>query len=78
MAFFTLLTLMFVVAMLFGLVWAPPDLSALGSVEWGLALILMGLCLSGALVRGDRFHATLVIVWTVIYLAQQAIQPALS
>lgn len=77
-AFFILLTLMFVVAMLFSLVWAPPDLSALGSVEWALGVILMGLCLSGALVRDDRFHATLVIVWAVIYLAQQAIQPALS
>ncbi len=77
MAFFTLLMLMFVVAMVFTLVSAP-DLSAIGSAEWALGVILMGLCLSGALVRDDRFHATLVIVWGVIYLAQQAIQPALG
>ena len=77
MAFFTLLMLMFVVAMVFGFVWAP-DLTAIGSVEWALSLILLGLCLSGALIEGDRFHASLVIVWAAIYLAQQAIQPALG
>ena len=76
-AFFTLLMLLFVVAMVFGFVWAP-DLTAIGSVEWALSLILLGLCLSGALIEGDRFHASLVIVWAAIYLAQQAIQPALG
>lgn len=76
-AFFTLLTSMIVASMLFGIVWLP-DLTAVGSVEWALSLILLGLCLSGALVQGDRFHASLVIVWAVIFLVQQTIQPALD
>ena len=47
-------------------------------LEIALALLLAGLAGAGGLVASARFHTLLAIVWPLIYLAQQSLQPAIA
>ncbi len=74
--FFVCLALVFVVSSAIVVVESGPG--TLVSWEGLLGALLALLALGGAATRRPQIHATLVPIWTVLYLWQQGIQPGLG